>query len=57
MLRRVVDPGFAKLGGVSGGIPGTAELSEPVPRLEDGDVDEDKGCWRIAEDCSSDFLH
>ena len=39
MLRRVFEPGFGKLGGVSGGIPETAGPSE---RLEDGEVD--NGC-------------
>lgn len=57
VLRRVLDPGFAKPGGVSGGMPGTADPSKPAPRLDNGEVDVDNGCCRIADDCSSDFRH
>ena len=44
VLRRVLDPGFAKLGGVSGGKPGILDPSDPGPLLEDGEFDADKGC-------------
>ena len=44
VLRRVLDPGLAKLGGVNGGNPGMFDPSDPVPLLEDGDVDVDRGC-------------
>ena len=44
VLRRVLDPGLAKLGGVNGGNPGMLDPSDPVPLLEDGDVDVDRGC-------------
>ena len=44
VLRRVLDPGFAKLGGVNGGNPGMLGPSDPVPLLEDGELDVDKGC-------------
>ena len=57
MLSRVLDPGLGKLGGVSGGNPGMAPSTEPVPLLEPGEVEEDNGCCRIADDCPRDFLH
>ena len=44
VLRRVLAPGFAKLGGVNGGIPVMLGPSDPVPLLEDGELDVDKGC-------------
>ena len=44
VLRRLLDPGFAKLGGVIGGMPGTEEPSKPAPRLDEGEVDVDNGC-------------
>ena len=57
MLSRVLDPGLGKLGGVSGGNPGMAPSTEPVPLLEAGEVEEDNGCCSMADDCPRDFLH
>ena len=42
-LKRVLDPGFVKLGGVNGAKGGNGAPSDPAPLLEDGEVGVDSG--------------